>query len=39
MISARWAEGDEKKESIALTINLLWIVGGTLFILSFSGAF
>ena len=39
MISAKWADGDEKKENIALFINAFWILGGTLFVLISSGAF
>jgi hypothetical protein len=39
MISTKWADGDEKKENIALFINVFWILGGTLFVLISSGAF
>ena len=39
MISTKWANGDERKENIALFINVFWILGGTFFVLISSGAF
>lgn len=39
MLTSWWVDGDDSKNGIAVFVNVAWIIGGTLWVLSMAGIF